>query len=140
MDGLQNFHPRVERKFLIKSVAAALPTYVMSCFRLPKNLTAKLTSAMAQFWWSSNVSQRRLHWLSWKKLCRDKSEGGLGLQMIGDFNIDLLAKQLWHLIEHLESLFAVFWGRYYRNSHPLEKIKSYTTSYGWKSTVSARYL
>lgn len=32
---------------LIKSVAAVLPTYVISYFRLPKYLTAKLTSSVA---------------------------------------------------------------------------------------------
>jgi len=41
---------------MIQSVATILPTYVMSCFRLPKTVTSKLTSAVAiifvEFeWW-----------------------------------------------------------------------------------------
>lgn len=91
------------KEILIKSVATTLPTYVMSCFRLSKNLMTKLTSAVAKFWWSTNGSRRGVHWLSWRKLCRDKSEGRLGFQMIDDFNTALLAKQLWRLIEHPDS-------------------------------------
>lgn len=51
---------------------------------------------------------------SWSKLCRGKSDGGLGFRMIDAFNTALLAKQLWRLIDHPESLFAkVFQGKYY---------------------------
>lgn len=126
---------------MIKSVAAALPTYVMSCVRLPKTLTAELTSIVAQFWCSSNGSQRGLHCLSWKKLCWDKSDGGFGFWMIDDFNTALLAKQLWRLIEHMKSLFAkVFRGSYYPNSNPLEPTRSYSPSYGWNNIVSVRSL
>lgn len=38
------------KEVLVKSVATTLPTYVMSCFSLPKSLTATLTSVVAQFW------------------------------------------------------------------------------------------
>ena len=34
----------------------------------------------------------------------------------------------------------VFKGRYYRNASPLEPIRSYSPSYGWRSIVSARSL
>ncbi|XP_010512944.1 PREDICTED: uncharacterized protein LOC104788863 [Camelina sativa] len=38
------------REVLIKSVAQALPTYVMSCFLLPQHITNKLRGAIARFW------------------------------------------------------------------------------------------
>ncbi|KAG7578757.1 Ribonuclease H-like superfamily [Arabidopsis thaliana x Arabidopsis arenosa] len=129
------------KEVMIKSVAAALPTYVMSCFRLPKTITSKLTSAVANFWWSSNGASRGMHWMAWDKLCINKSEGGIGFRNVDDFNSALLAKQLWRLITVPDSLFArVFKGRYYRKSNPLENIKSYSPSYGWRSICSARSL
>ncbi|KAG7548661.1 Ribonuclease H-like superfamily [Arabidopsis suecica] len=129
------------KEVMIKSVAAALPTYVMSCFRLPKTITSKLTSAVANFWWSSNGDSRGMHWMAWNKLCNSKSEGGLGFRNVDDFNTALLAKQLWRLITVPDSLFAkVFKGRYFRKSNPLENIKSYSPSYGWRSICSARSL
>ncbi|XP_010445465.1 PREDICTED: uncharacterized protein LOC104728135 [Camelina sativa] len=129
------------KEVMIKSVATAVPTFVMSCFRLSKTVTRKLTSAISNFWWSSSGQSRGLHWVSWDKLCSGKEAGGLGFRCLDDYNTALLAKQLWRLIMVLESLFArVFKGRYYRHSDPLDPIKSYSPSYGWRSIVSARSL
>ncbi|CAG7885839.1 unnamed protein product [Brassica rapa] len=126
---------------IIKSVVTALPNHVMSCYRLPKATAKKLTSAVAQFWWSPGGSTRGLRWKSWDKVCVDKNEGGLGFNDITDFNTAMLGKQLWRLIEKPDTLLArVFKGRYYRNASPLEPIRSYSPSYGWRSIVSARSL
>uniref|UniRef100_A0A1J3E5Y1 Putative mitochondrial protein n=1 Tax=Noccaea caerulescens TaxID=107243 RepID=A0A1J3E5Y1_NOCCA len=129
------------KEILLKSVLSAMPSHVMSCFRLPKGVTNKLTSAVATFWWSNNGQSRGMHWLAWKKLCRHKDDGGLGFRTIDDFNTALLAKQLWRLIDKPGSLFArVFKGRYFRNCGPLDTIRSYSPSYGWRSIISARPL
>ncbi|XP_010424566.1 PREDICTED: uncharacterized protein LOC104709693 [Camelina sativa] len=66
------------KKIMIKSAALALPTYVMSCFKLPQELTSKLTSAISRSWWRSNDKARGLHWVAWDKMCDDKCEGSLG--------------------------------------------------------------
>ena len=123
---------------IIKLVVTALPNHVMSCYRFPKATVKKLTSAVAQFWWSPGGSTRSMHWKSWNKICVDKDEGGLGFKDITDFNTAMLAKQLWRLIEKPNTLFSrVFKGRYYMNVSPLEPIRSYSPSYGWRSIVSA---
>ena len=58
-----------------------------------------------------------------------------------DFNTAMLGKQLWRLIEKPNTLFSrVFKGRYYRIASPLEPIRSYSPSYGWRSMISARSL
>ncbi|XP_010513530.1 PREDICTED: uncharacterized protein LOC104789549 [Camelina sativa] len=77
--------------------------------------------------------------LAWDKLCCSKQLGGLGFRNVDAFNTALLAKQLWRLIEAPDTLFArVFKGRYYRNSNPMDPIRSYSPSYGWRSITSAR--
>ncbi|XP_023634308.1 uncharacterized protein LOC111829455 [Capsella rubella] len=129
------------KEVMIKAVASALPTYVMSCFRLPKSVTTKLTSAVANFWWGSNGGAGGMHWWAWAKLCDSKQLGGLGFRDVQDFNSALLAKQLWRLMEFPDSLFAkVFKSRYYRKSDPMAQIRTYSPSYGWRSIISARSL
>lgn len=43
------------REILIKSVAQAIPSYVMSCFRLPKKLCKEVGQYCARFWWGGSV-------------------------------------------------------------------------------------
>ena len=49
---------------IIKSVVTALPNHVISVYRLPKTTVKKLTSAVAQFWWSPGGSTKGMHWKS----------------------------------------------------------------------------
>ena len=129
------------KEVIIKSVVTALPNHVMSVYRLPKATVKKLTSAVAQFWWSPGGSTKGMHWKSWDKLCLPKDNGGLGFKDLMDFNTAMLGKQLWRLIEKPNTLFSrVFKGRYYRNASPLEPIRYYSPSYGWRSMISARSL
>lgn len=66
------------KEVLLKSVAMALPIYAMSCFRLTKHLCQKIMGAMASFWWDENDEKKKIHWISWKKLCISKENGGIG--------------------------------------------------------------
>lgn len=68
------------KEVLIKSVAQALPTYVMSCFLLPLEITRKLTSAISRFWWSTKQDNKGLHWIAWKSICTPLEKGGLGFR------------------------------------------------------------
>lgn len=66
------------KEVLIKSVAQALPTYVMSCLLLPQEIIRKLTSAISRFWWSTKNNNRGLHWIAWKKICTPKESSTSG--------------------------------------------------------------
>ncbi|XP_010468816.1 PREDICTED: uncharacterized protein LOC104748941 [Camelina sativa] len=129
------------KEVMIKSVALALPTHVMSCYKLPTELTSRLTSVIAKFWWKSNDKERGLHWVAWDRLCKDKSEGGLGFRALEQFNDAMLAKQYWQLIHYPSSLMArVLRGRYFWNSHPLQAKKPYSPSFAWWSIFSTKGL
>ncbi|XP_048615720.1 uncharacterized protein LOC106350744 [Brassica napus] len=129
------------KEVLIKSILLALPTYVMSTFLLPLEICENLASAIAQFWWSSNPPKRGIHWAKWEKVCRSREEGGIGFRLIHEFNLALLAKQLWRLVQFPDSLVArVLRGRYYRLSSPLRVGPVSSPSYVWTSISAARKL
>ncbi|WZZ51140.1 hypothetical protein YC2023_051247 [Brassica napus] len=127
------------KEVLIKSILLSLPTYVMSTFLLPLEICENLASAIAQFWWSSNPPKRGIHWAKWEKVCLPREEGGIGFRMIHEFNLALLAKQLWRLVQFPDSLVArVLRGRYYRLSSPLRVNTASSPSYVWTSISAAR--
>lgn len=47
------------KEVLLKSIGLALPVYAMSVYKLPKDLCAKLTSAMREFWWSNGSARKK---------------------------------------------------------------------------------
>lgn len=86
-----------DKEVLLKAVALALPTYTMSCFKLLVGLCTKLKNLMAQFWWRQHKEEIKIYQLSWARLCKPKSSGGLGFKILKDFNSSLLTRQGWHI-------------------------------------------
>ncbi|GAA0167178.1 hypothetical protein LIER_43781 [Lithospermum erythrorhizon] len=63
------------KEVMIKSVTAAIPNYVMNCFKLPVGIIDNLNSSMTSFYWENAECDKGIHWKSWEKLCEDKFEG-----------------------------------------------------------------
>lgn len=49
------------KEVLIKADAMALPTFAMSCFKLPVSLYKEMESAIAKFWWRGSKDKNGLH-------------------------------------------------------------------------------
>ncbi|KAL9294084.1 putative ribonuclease H domain, reverse transcriptase zinc-binding domain-containing protein [Arabidopsis thaliana] len=119
----------------------ALPTYTMTCFKLPVTICQQLSSVMAEFWWKNKRESKGLHWKAWEHLSRPKSEGGIGFKDLEAFNLALLRKQLWRMVTRKESLLArVYKSRYFSKSDPLNAPLGSRPSFAWKSIHAAQEL
>lgn len=127
------------KEVLIKAVAQAIPTYAMSCFRLPTSFCDDVERIIRNFWWGTSNSVKDIPWKTWKDLCRPKSEGGLGFRDLKIFNNSLLAKQLWRLHCYPESLLArSLRARYFPSSSLWETGVGFNPSYAWRSSWGSR--
>jgi hypothetical protein len=126
----------VAKETLIKAVGQALPTYIMSVFKLPLGVCDELTRLMREFWWGVENGKRKTAWVAWKQLTLKKCGGGLGFKDLRLFNQALLARQAWRLIQFPDSLCArLLKAKYYPRGCLVDTAFSANSSYTWQSLV-----
>lgn len=57
-------------------------------------------------WWGSSPNEKKIHWMNWDALCKSKEEGGLGCRNLHLFNLAMLAKQAWRVVQNPSSLIS----------------------------------
>ena len=129
------------KEVLLKAVALAMPVYSMNLFKLTKEVCEEINGLLARFWWSSGNDEKGMHWFAWKRLSKPKREGGLGFKDLENFNLALLGKQTWRLLQHPNCLMArLLKGRYYPDTNIMNATQGRKASYVWKSILHGRDL
>lgn len=77
---------------LLKAVIQAIPTYTMSCIRIPTTIKNEIEAMSANFWWGITEKGKKIHWKAWNYLQEPKVNRGLGFRNLTRFNKALLAK------------------------------------------------
>jgi hypothetical protein len=95
------------RLTLIKSVAAALPSYAMSTFLLPTSFRFELDRIFKNFWWGFPAFKKKnLSLKVWASLYLPKELGGLGLRKMKEVNLALIFKMGWKLLTNFDSMWV----------------------------------
>ncbi|XP_013607275.1 PREDICTED: uncharacterized protein LOC106313893 [Brassica oleracea var. oleracea] len=133
---LKIYEKATGKETLLKAIAIAIPAYSMSCFLLPKRAIDQMTRAMRRFWWSSTKEKHRISWIAWPKITNSKKQGGLGIRDLRDFNIALVAKQSWRIVQNPQSLLErVFKAKYFPKTELLQAKARANSSHAWKSII-----
>jgi hypothetical protein len=93
----------------------AIPTYSMGVFLLPKTLCKRINSLISKFWWGHQHNTTKAAWMRWDSMGKPKSSNGMGFRDLEVFNLALLAKQGWGLVQQPKSMVAtILRDKYYR--------------------------
>jgi hypothetical protein len=118
---------------LIKSMAQALATYIMSIFILPVGFHEDYMKIIRKFWWGEDEDHRKVHWASWDNLTLPKIQGGMGFRDTKLFNQALLARQAWRILHNPNSLCArLLKARYFPHGNFLDTVFTADASPAWR--------
>nr|KYP47723.1 Putative ribonuclease H protein At1g65750 family [Cajanus cajan] len=91
---------------LLKSVLHSIPIYFLSFFKAPRGIISQLESLFKSFLWGGDADHKKIHWVAWDDVCREKNKGGLGIRDLIAFNLALLGKWKWRMLVETNSLWV----------------------------------
>ena len=126
---------------MLQSVLSPIPSYSMTCFKLPISLCNRIQSALKRFWWDDRTGKRKMAWIAWEKMTLSKCNGGLGIRDVQTFNDAYLAKISWRLLENPDCLLGrILLSKYCPDGDLLKCSQPISASHGWHSILVGRDL
>ncbi|KAL8115417.1 hypothetical protein AgCh_022054 [Apium graveolens] len=123
---------------LLKTSAQSIPNFWMSLRLIPTWVCDKLERVMNAYYWSNGGTHKGIKWMSWDRLCAIKDAGGLGFKKLREFNVAMLAKQAWRLINNVNPLVTkLIKAKYFPKSDFLDASLG-DAIYMWKSIMEAQ--
>nr|GEY08811.1 reverse transcriptase domain, reverse transcriptase zinc-binding domain protein [Tanacetum cinerariifolium] len=88
------------RYTLIKSVLGNLEIYYFSFFKAPKVVIHNLERLCSRFFWGGSDNINKMAWIKWENVLPPMKYGCLGIGRLLSFNLTLIQKLHWHLVQH----------------------------------------
>ncbi|GKU94200.1 hypothetical protein SLEP1_g7726 [Rubroshorea leprosula] len=126
------------RLILLKSVLSALPIFYMSLYLLPNSVLEELIRTQRNFLWGGTGSIKKISWVRWEDVCRDKAKGGLGVPDLQRKNWAMIGKWWYRLGDEVESLWKrVVREKYYgdREEVDITSIECLRVSKLWRDII-----
>ncbi|GKV50825.1 hypothetical protein SLEP1_g57512 [Rubroshorea leprosula] len=93
------------------------------------------------FWWGQQQDEKKVCWVGWDRLTQSKHDGGMGFKDLHCFNIAMLARQAWRILQNPNALWVrVLKSLYFPNSSFFDARKGSHPSWAWSSILHGRNL
>jgi hypothetical protein len=87
------------RIILLNSVLNAIPIFHLSFLKMPNQVWKKVVRIQREFLRGGVKGGRKICWVKWSVVCKEKSKGGLGVCDVRLVNLSLLLKWRWRLLQ-----------------------------------------
>nr|GFC56248.1 RNA-directed DNA polymerase, eukaryota [Tanacetum cinerariifolium] len=84
-----------------------LPTYYMSIYMMSVVVRKNLESLRNKFFIGSDLDEKKMTWVKWKRCLASKNHGGLNFGSSFGLNIGLLFKWIWRFLSRPSDLWAL---------------------------------
>ncbi|CAN0889477.1 LINE-1 reverse transcriptase homolog [Linum grandiflorum] len=98
---------------LVTSVLTTMSQYWMSVILLPKSVIHAVEKLCSDFLWKVTDGERKKARVAWKHVALPKSEGGLGVRSLEDWNCACIFRHVWSVLMKAGSLW-IAWLNHYR--------------------------
>ncbi|XP_062075693.1 uncharacterized protein LOC133779800 [Humulus lupulus] len=89
---------KAKRSTLVQVVWSSLVSYVTASGPMPCALHESVDKALRSFWWGDTANKRKVHTLSWGKLCAPKLSGSLGFRTSKANTKAFMVKRAWEIL------------------------------------------
>ncbi|CAA7049989.1 unnamed protein product [Microthlaspi erraticum] len=93
---------------LVSSVVYGMVNFWSQVYTLPKEFYSRVDSLCSAFLWKNGTQSAGGARVAWKDICKPKSEGGLGIRQLSEFEVVFRLKQAWNLFTKEDSLWIAW--------------------------------
>lgn len=97
---------------MLNSVLNSIPIYYLSFMKMSAKVRKEVIGIQRAFLWGGNLGCKKITWIRWVDVCKQRELRGLGVKNIFIFNLSLLGKWRWRLLVDKEALWCVIRAKY----------------------------